>query len=102
MFFTKKKITLIPGPLKEALARKAAARIIAFRARLINRLERIDRTLSVGQKKIALVIYCLAFGAYLLYILIGAVFPSGKHQLNKQSSKALRAKESVNSNHKKQ
>jgi len=95
MFFTKKKITLIPGPLKEALARKAAARIIAFRARLINRLERIDRTLSVGQKKIALVIYCLVFGAYLLYVLARAVVPPGNHALRKQSQ-TEQVKESAN------
>lgn len=100
MFFTKKKITLIPGPLKDVLARKMAARIIAFREALVKRLERIDRKLSTSQKKMALAVYCLVFGAYLLYVLARAVVPPGNHALKKQPSPAKQVKESAN--HKKQ
>lgn len=57
------------NPFRDALAQKIASRIIRCQHWLVQKLQMLENHCTLAQKKVLLVIFCLAFGGYCTFLL---------------------------------
>jgi len=63
-----------PAPFRDAIARMIADKIMVFQRAIIKILQQWDRRYSVRQKKILLLVFCIACSNYCGYLLIAALY----------------------------